>query len=185
MKIHLWVLLALTAILGWSSYPALQQLSLQSLGPSAIWIILAIYGFAYSALMITFSTIGLLVSRDQIAISRNGVLHGISFGGCSVIPALCFPLAMWLGPGPMVVPPIGYGLIPIANVVVCLLIDRRTDRPRIKFYAAVTGLIAGVLLTLVNRPPPPGRLRSNCLPPANLAFPAQFFPLQANIRRSL
>ena len=155
MKKYIWVLV-LAAILGWSSYPAVQQLSLQSLGQSAIWVLLAIYGIAYSALMITFSMIGLAIKRAPVTINGLGVWHGLRFGLCSVVPAVCFPLAMWFGPGPMVVPPIGYGLIPIANVAVCLLIDRRTEHPRPAFYTAVAVLISGVVITLLNRPPHPG-----------------------------
>lgn len=163
MKKLNWVPLVLTAIVGWSCYPTLQQLALQALGQSALWIILVIYGTAYAGFMITFSLTALITGEHPLVVNRHGLMFGLRFGFCSVIPALCFPLAMALGPGPLVVPPLGYGLIPIANVVICQIIDRRTEHPRLPFYAAVAGLITGVLLTLINRPPPPGHTETKVI----------------------
>ena len=164
MKNHLWVPLVAVSVAGWSSYPALQQLSLQSLGPPAIWILLVIYGAAYSTLILTYSTIRLLTSEHQVVVTRRGIWHGLRFGFSSVVPAWCFPLAMAFGPGPMVVAPMGYGLIPIANVLVCLIFDRqRTETPKLSFYGAVACLISGVLTTLINRPPPPGHAETKVI----------------------
>jgi len=151
MKIDLWILYVIGAVLSWGAYVPMLHEGQTSLDRGSIRAFLCV-GIAYF-LTAVLVPLGLLAARmEPIQFNTRGTVYATVAGILGALGALCVILALKFGGTPTVVPPLVFAGAPIVAAFVSMGWHRPKTAPEIWFYVGLLLAAVGAGLVLRYKP---------------------------------